>query len=462
MIEKVKNFIHRHQLLKQNAVVLVGVSGGPDSLALLHLLWSMKDEWNIFLVAAHVDHMFRGKESEDDLHFVVRFCRELGIRCETKQINVKEYQLKTNLTAQEAARECRYQFFKELMEKYQADFLALGHHGDDQIETILMRLTRGSTQEGYAGIKAKRPFATGHIIRPLLAVSKSEIEAYCRRNNLEPRRDPSNEKDVYTRNRFRHHILPFLKDENPNVHEKFQQFSERMTEDENLLEELTKEKMNTVIKEKSKSSVIMNRNEFCQLPLPLQRRGIQLILNYLYEKIPSSLSSVHIENVLSFLSGEHPSGTLHFPKGLKIVRSYDIGVFRFEEKKGSPFYFTLSFPSRLPLSNGYEIISTQTENFPDEVKGNDWFVIDPDDVTFPLIVRNRRQGDRMKVKGMNGTKKVKTIFIDEKIPLEERDQWPIVEDADGNILWIPGLKKSIFEATNIFKNNYIVLQYKKQ
>jgi tRNA(Ile)-lysidine synthase len=198
------------------------------------------------------------------------------------------------------------------------------------------------------------------------------------------------------------------------------------------------------------------------MPLPLQRRGIQLILNYLYEKIPSSLSSVHIENVLTFLSGVHPSGTLHFPKGLKIVRSYDMGIFRFEEKKGSPFYFTLSFPSRLPLSNGYEIISTQTESFPDKIKGNNWFVIDPDNVTFPLIVRNRRQGDRMKVKGMNGTKKVKTIFIDEKIPLEERDQWPIVEDADGNILWIPGLKKSIFEATNISKNNYIVLQYKKQ
>jgi tRNA(Ile)-lysidine synthase len=462
MVGKVKNFIHRHQLLKQHAVVLVGVSGGPDSLALLHLLWSIKEEWNLSLVAAHVDHMFRGKESEEDLHFVLNYCHKLGIPCETRQINVKEYQMKRNLTAQEAARECRYQFFKELMEKYQADFLALGHHGDDQIETILMRLTRGSTQEGYAGIKAKRPFATGFIIRPFLAISKSEIEEYCARNNLKPRRDPSNEKDVYTRNRFRHHVLPFLKEENPNVHEKFQQFSEKMMEDELLLVELTKEKMNTVIKKKSQSSVIMNRNEFCQLPLPLQRRGIQLILNYLYEKIPSSLSSVHIENVLTFLSGVHPSGTLHFPKGLKIVRSYDMGIFRFEEKKGSPFYFTLSFPSRLPLSNGYEIISTQTESFPDKIKGNNWFVIDPDNVTFPLIVRNRRQGDRMKVKGMNGTKKVKTIFIDEKIPLEERDQWPIVEDADGNILWIPGLKKSIFEATNISKNNYIVLQYKKQ
>jgi tRNA(Ile)-lysidine synthase len=461
MLEKVRLFLKKHQLFTSHSTVVVGVSGGPDSLALLHVLWNIQNEYQLKIVAAHVDHMFRGKQSEEDMNFVKRFCDELGIICEAEQIDVPKFQRRSRLSAQAAARECRYRFFEQVMQKYSARYLALGHHGDDQIETILMRLVRGSSGKGYGGIPVKREFGSGYIIRPFLSVSRDEIETYCRKHQLEPRYDPSNEKDDYTRNRFRHHIVPLLKKENPNVHERFQHYSEMVMEDEAFLEELTLQAMNKVIK-KQCGKLTLQIEPFKTISKPLQRRGIQLILNYLYRDIPPSLSSIHINNVLMLLNSKHPSGRLDFPNGLKIIRSYDTCVFTFQEEGKNTYHFKLEVPSVLPLPNGYAIISEFWEHYPKELKGNHVFIIDPDSVSLPLQVRTRRTGDRMTLKGTRGTKKIKDIFIDAKISLTEREGWPIVEDSKGSILWIPNLKKSVYEATDITKKHYIVLHYKKQ
>jgi tRNA(Ile)-lysidine synthase len=461
MLEKVRLFLKKHQLLTSHSTVVVGVSGGPDSLALLHVFQNIQSEYQLKIIAAHVDHMFRGKQSEEDMNFVKHFCDELGIICEAKQINVPEFQKRSGLSAQAAARECRYRFFEQVMKKYSAHYLALGHHGDDQIETVLMKLVRGSIGRGYGGIPVKRKFGTGYIIRPFLSVSRNEIETYCREQRLQPRYDPSNEKDDYTRNRFRHHIVPLLKKENPNVHERFQHYSEMVMEDEAFLEELTLQAMNKVIK-KQQGKITLEIEPFRTMPKPLQRRGIQLILNYLYKDIPPSLSSVHINNLLTFLNNKHPSGRMDFPSGLKIIRSYGICTFMFQEAQVNTYHFRLEIPSVLSLPNGYAIVSEFWEHYPKELTGNHIFIIDPESVPLPLYVRTRRDGDRMALKGTNGTKKIKDIFIDAKIPLAERKSWPIVEDAAGNIIWIPQLKKSVYEATDITKKRYIVLHYKEQ
>ncbi|MBB5325831.1 tRNA(Ile)-lysidine synthase [Anoxybacillus tepidamans] len=461
MLSTVRSFIEKHQLLTPNSTVIVGVSGGPDSLALLHFFYTIQHEWNIKLVAAHVDHMLRGKQSEEDMNFVKHFCDELSIICEAKQIDVASFQRQTKMGAQEAARECRYRFFREVMEKYFASYVALAHHGDDQIETVLMRLVRGSSGKGYAGIPVKRPFHFGYIIRPFLCVSRNDIEVYCNEHGLEPRYDASNEKDDYTRNRFRHVLLPFLKKENPRVHERFQHYSETLLEDEIFLEKLTNEAMNKVV-EKRFDEIILQIQPFQTMPKPLQRRGIQLILNYLYGGIPSSLSSIHISNVLTFLNHNHPSGRLDFPKGLKIIRSYDVCHFTFQEKKTDAYIFDLHIPSTLYLPNGYAIISEFREHYPKEAKGNDVLILDPEAIAFPLRVRTRRAGDRMTLKGTNGTKKIKEIFIEKKIPMYDRESWPVVEDGKGRILWLPKLKKSVFEATDVTKTRYLVLHYKEQ
>jgi tRNA(Ile)-lysidine synthase len=461
MLEKVRLFLKKHDLLVPNSTVVIGVSGGPDSLALLDIFLKLQNEFQLHIIAAHIDHMFRGKQSEEDMEFVKRFCAERRIICEVKQMNVPEFQKRSQLSAQVAARQCRYRFFAEVMKKHSARYLALGHHGDDQVETILMRLVRGSIGRGYGGIPVKREFGPGYIIRPLLSVSRDEIEAYCKEQQLQPRYDPSNEKDTYTRNRFRHYVVPLLKKENPNVHERFQHFSEMVAEDEAFLEELTLQALDKVIKRQQRK-VIMQIQSFKAMPKPLQRRGIQLILNYLYEDIPSDLSSIHISSFLTFLERKDPSGSLDFPNGLKIIRSYDCCTFTFQEERMDQYHFKLEIPSVLSLPNGHAIISEVWEHYPKELTGNDVFIIDSESVSLPLHVRTRRAGDRMTLKGTNGTKKIKDIFIDAKIPLAERETWPIVEDGTGNILWLPCLKKSIYEATDITKKRYIVLHYKEQ
>ncbi|BBW98115.1 tRNA lysidine(34) synthetase TilS [Geobacillus sp. FSL W8-0032] len=459
MIEKVRAFIDKHRLLAEGTTVIVGVSGGPDSLALLHVLLSLRGERKLRLVAAHVDHMFRGRESEEDMEFVKHFCAQHRIVCEAAQIDVRAFQRRMGMGAQEAARRCRYDFFAKMMEKHRAQYLALGHHGDDQVETILMRLVRGSTSKGYAGIPVKRPFQGGDLIRPLLAVSRAEIEDYCAKEGLAPRRDPSNEKDDYTRNRFRHHIIPLLRQENPRLHERFQQYSEMMAEDERFLEELASEALNKVM-ENELGDVVLRIGPFLALPRPLQRRALQELLLRLYGGVPPALTSVHIHHILMLCESGQPSGTLDLPQGLQAVRSYDRCLFTFGQKPcGKGYRFELPVPARLPLPNGRAIVSEFREHYPGKQAGKDVFIIDPASIALPLYVRTRRHGDRMVLKGTGGTKKLKEIFIEAKVPRMERDCWPVVEDADGRVLWVPGLKKSAFEAKNQGKGPYILLHY---
>ncbi|WP_010285414.1 tRNA lysidine(34) synthetase TilS [Bacillus timonensis] len=459
MIEKVNQFIQKHELIKEGSTIIVGVSGGPDSLALLHYLFHQQKEST--LIAAHVDHMFRGKESEEDLLYVREFCESYQIPFESIQVDVTSYKKEHSISSQVAAREVRYDFFADVMRKYKAEYLALGHHGDDQIETILMRLVRGSKGIGYAGMQVKRPFSCGSIIRPFLAVTKADIEKYCLELSLVPKRDPSNDRDDYTRNRFRHHVLPFLKQENPAVHEHFLRFNQYITEDNQVLDELTIEKMNKVMKRNGENDIEIEISPFLAMPKSLQRRGIQLILNYLYKELPHSLSAVHIDNLITFLESNHPSGELHFPAGLRIVKSYDSCTYTYKDckEKPSPYRFRIDTPGLYKLEDGSEIKSQIRKDYPQALVGNDCFVIDPDTIHLPIFVRTRKVGDKMTVKGMNGSKKVKDIFIDEKIPLHRRDLWPIVEDEQGEVLWLPGLKKSSYEATSKTKSNYIVLQY---
>ncbi|MFP7737867.1 tRNA lysidine(34) synthetase TilS [Priestia aryabhattai] len=458
MEKQVNNFITKHQLLPAGSTVVVGVSGGPDSLALLHFLWSLKEQKSLTIIAAHVDHMFRGKESKQDMEYVQNYCKQLNIKCEAKQIDVTSYQKERKLSSQVAARECRYTFFTHVMKKHKANLLALGHHGDDQVETMLMRMVRGSTMSGYAGMQPKRPYADGFIIRPFLAVTKEEINHYCELHELTPRIDPSNEKDSYTRNRFRHYVLPFLKQENATVHEKFQQFSENLHEDQAYLEELTTDVMNKVMRKKLKNEILIDRDCFLRIRKPLQRRGIQLILNYLYKEIPPTLSSTHVDTLVGFCKSEKPSGTLDFPNGLRIIRSYNDCLFTFNEGNIEPYEFIVPIPGVVELPNGHQLIC-EIHNKVEDIKGNDIFLLDEAHDLKSLKVRTRKNGDKMRVKGMKGHKKVKDIFIDEKIPLHFRDHWPVVEDSQGTILWLPGLKKSAYEL-HTHKSRYVILYYK--
>ncbi|WP_078378374.1 tRNA lysidine(34) synthetase TilS [Sutcliffiella halmapala] len=463
MWSNVSTFIQKHDLLPEKSVVVVGVSGGADSISLLHYLYNLRIEKDLKLVVAHVDHMFRGKQSEEDLLFVQTECEKRNIPFEAKQIDVPAYQHEHKLSAQVAARECRYQFYQEVMTKYGANVLALGHHGDDQIETMLMRIGRGSSIAGYAGILAKRPFGKGWIVRPLLSVTKDEVHSYIEENMLSYRHDPSNDKDTYRRNRLRHQVLPILKEEFPTLHEKFQSFSEQIQEDNFYLEELTKKEWNKVIKTKTDTRVVLCRKPLLLMAKPLQRRGFQLILNYLYNnEIPPSLSSIHIDNLLSLLESEHPSGMLHFPNGLHVTRSYNDCTLTFENERTIPFRAMIEVPGKITLPTNDVIICEVWTHYKHNVSvEQNQAIINLSNVTLPLNVRTRRDGDRIKLKGTQGSKKLKSVFIEEKVPINKRNVWPLIVDAQDNILWVPLLKRSSFEVTEETAGPVLVVTFKK-
>lgn len=462
-VKSIVDFLNKHRLSLKNKTIIVGVSGGPDSIALLHALKSTIPG-SSRLIAAHVDHMFRGEESAKDLRFVQRFCESESIDCEAVQIDVSQFAKEKQMNKQAAARVCRYRFFEEVMRKNKASFLALGHHGDDQIETMLMRLSNGTVGKGLSGIQPVRSFGPGWIIRPFLSISKDEILGYCQSQNLVYRTDQSNFEDNYTRNRFRKNVLPFLKSESPKVHKHFQYASETLADDETYLQALTKEKMNKVIKNQSSQSVEIDLNRFAELPLPLQRRGILLLLNYLYENVPLTFASIHIETFLEFVSQNKSSGSLDFPNGLKVIKSYESCIFSFNHSlnEHNSFFFQIDRlkDCRLQLPNSSLLeFSTREDQLTGQEKNT--FVISLSKTPFPLYVRSRKTGDRMKVKGMNGSKKVKDIFIDEKIPRSQRDYWPIVTNANHEIIWLPGLKKSVFEEADASINDRVVIKYRQ-
>jgi tRNA(Ile)-lysidine synthase len=455
--QKVEAFLKRHDIKLKNSNVIVGVSGGPDSLALLYFLWSRREAWNLTIVCAHVDHMFRGIESYHEAKFVEQFCIEHNIPFEAKQIDVPAYMATTKKSSQVAAREVRYAFYKRVMADYQNPYLALGHHGDDQIETVLMRLTRGSTGKARAGISLKRNFSNGEIIRPFLCLTKQEIEDYCKQHQLNPRQDPSNLKNDYSRNRFRNQLLPFLKKENPKVHEHFQRFSEELRDDEDLLYELTVKEMNKVM-EKNHGEITLDIKSFTTMPMPLQRRGIQLILNYLYQEKPNSLSAIHTNQLFTLINHSQPSGSLDFPNGLRITRSYHCIYFQFSPLSPSPYRFELTAPGIVQLPDGSKI-SIENRNDAPSVVGLDQLVLDLSEYSFPIIIRTRKNGDRMSLKGMNGTKKIKDIFIDEKLPIHKRNEWPIIADHEDRILWVPGIKHASIPAKDKLNSRYLLFTY---
>ncbi|HEX6922430.1 MAG TPA: tRNA lysidine(34) synthetase TilS [Bacillales bacterium] len=462
MRQDVDRFIKRHHLLKKGAVVVVGISGGPDSMALLDYLESVRHSWGLTLIAASADHSLRGSESAEDLAYVESFCLDKEIIFEGRQLDVKAYRDKHGLSVQAAARDCRYHFFSDIMDKYSADFLALAHHGDDQVETMLMRQVRGSIGSARAGIPLRRPFASGKIIRPLLAVDKAAIETYCREQGINPRRDPSNESDAYTRNRFRHHVLPFLKEENPNTHTRFQLESEMLHDDHLYLEQLAKARLDEVTIAKNAEQVTLSIKVFRDMPMALQRRLIHLVLDYLYRQIPSSLSVKHIEDVIWLLSREHPSGGLDFPLGLKAVRSYDHLIFTYkkEEDEKCAYEHRLTVPGEIRIPGG-RIVAEFAGEYHQHPDDNDGFVCDADLVRLPLRVRTRRPGDRLSPKGMKGSKKVKAIFINGKIPRDSRKSWPLVVDAEDTVLWVPGLKHSRVAHPSAETRQLIVLRFRQ-
>lgn len=454
---RIENFILKHDLIRPDEKLLVAVSGGPDSFALLHFLLERYKE-NVSI--AHLDHALR-VESIDEKEYLEQFAKEQHVPFYSKRVDIKKLQAEMKMTFEEAARHARYAFFESIVAEQGFDKLVLAHHADDQVETILMRLVRGSFGSGYAGMRAIRPFSSGKLIRPFLEETKETILTYAQAAGLHYFVDETNDSPLYTRNRYRRELLPFLKKENPRVAEHFARFSAELQEDMDFLDELAKQKFAEFGEVKS-SGVELQISGIKSAAFPLQRRLIHLLLNYLYKNAEmKEISARNVQDILELVESDNPSAKLNLPKGLEIRRVYErIEGFFPVEQKNQEFYYQMEAGDRIVLRDGSELKMRQKSSSV-ETSGLDGIIVNADEVTLPLIVRTRLPGDKMKLKGSGGTKKIKEILITEKVPRHLRDSIPIVTDFTGRILWIPGIKKSNQDTKPSREKKQYIIRYRK-
>lgn len=424
-----------------NDKIVIGCSTGPDSMALVDMLLKIRDKYNLYLIIAHVNHNVR-KESYDEAEFIKNYCASNNIIFESMVI--EEY---GDDNFHNEARNIRYNFFDEVVQKYEAQYLMTAHHGDDLMETILMRIVRGSNLNGYSGFKNIVEMDNYKIVRPLIAYTKNELEAYDKENNVTYFIDSSNGKDKYTRNRYRKYILPFLKNEDENVHLKFLKFSKSLEDACRFIDKVTKNAIKScVIDDKIVVDKFLSEDEF------IQREILYSLLGEFYQDDLILINDKHIDIILDLINSKKSNSFINLPNDVIARKSYnEFEITRNIDVIGA---YEIEFDKYVMLPNNHSIeIISQTDN-----NSNDICRLNSKDIVLPLIVRTRRVGDRIKVKGLDGSRKVKDIFIDKKISLSDRDSWPIVVDSSGEVVWIPGIKKSKKDK-KISEDYDIILKY---
>ncbi|MBA4495805.1 tRNA lysidine(34) synthetase TilS [Paenactinomyces guangxiensis] len=449
-LELLKQEIEQHQLLKQGETVLVGVSGGPDSIALLHGLHQLSPDYGWSLFVIHVNHQLRGKESDEDAHYVEDCCEKWNIPCRIERVDVSGVIAAGGGNKQATARRLRYEAFQNAAESFNADKLALAHHADDQAETILMRFIRGTGVAGLKGMDRVRSWNGIQLIRPLLGISRQEIESYCAERDLHPRFDQSNLSLTYTRNQVRLQLIPMLTTYNPQVKEAILQLSEVVREEEKVWDQLVQDAFKEILVKKSDSSITLDVSSFLHFPVALQRRIVKLILSCLLRQGTSEATLDSIEQVRKVSIHKNPSVSIDLPGRIKVEREYQLLRIKVlgrangqkQEKAGAePVVLSVPGVTSLPGFVGRIEIIVSDQPIHSLQPCRDWTVFDAEKIRPPLLVRSRRPGDRMTCYGLNGTKKLKNLFIDAKIPRQSRDSYPIVT-ADEDIIWVPGVRRS--------------------
>ena len=425
----------------QNDRIVIGCSTGPDSMALLDMVLKLREKYNLSIIVAHVNHNVR-KESFEEAEFLKEYCDKNSLIFES--MIIEDY---GDDNFHNEARNIRYNFFENIVHKYEAKYLMTAHHGDDLMETILMRIVRGSNLSGYSGFKSVVDMDGYYIVRPLIYYTKAELEEYDKENNVKYYIDSSNLKDKYTRNRYRKYVLPFLKEEEKDVHTKFYKFSNTLLEASKFIDKARNRAINRVIDD---NKIVIDK--FLEEDVYIQREILYYLLSEFYQDDLLLLSDKHINLILELINSSKANSYINLPNEVLARKNYNYFEIVKEVDEISNYDIEFDKMVDLPNSHKIELIDNTDDN------SNNICRLDSSEVTLPLIVRTRKMGDKISVKGLNGTKKVKDIFIDKKISLKDRDMWPIVIDSKGNIVWIPGIKKSRFDKKKTEKYD-IILKY---
>lgn len=408
--------------IKENDNIICAVSGGPDSMALLMILKSFKDSYKFNIVVAHVNHHLR-KESDKEERYIRDFCEHNGLIFEIYDYFPRDLK---NLEAK--ARQARYEFFEKLIDKYNSKYLFTAHHSDDLIETILMKLVRGSTINGYTGFKIEDKRKNYSLYRPLLLADKNQILRYLKERKQKYFIDKTNKISLFTRNRYRLKIIPLLRKENPNINSSFLDYSLSIFEMNSYIEKQVEEIYDKIVSNKK-----INLEKFNKEDIIIKKKILERFLEDEYQSDIIEINKRHINLILSITEDYFGKKTLDMPFNKVLVREYK-ELYFFKE---SHYIKTEEVLDKNKVFNMFKIYLDKDGN----LDNNFVMRLNKKDVKLPLIIRTVKEDDVIILNNV-GTKKVKDIFKDSKVKEEIRKYYPIIADSNNKIVFIPGLKKS--------------------
>lgn len=440
MIEKTfRDTIRRLGMLRKGDSVIAAVSGGADSAVMLRLLCSVRDELDLKLSVCHLNHNMRGAESRRDLEFVKKEAARLGLRFFGKTLRKGSLGIKGRST-QEAAREARYAFLAEAAKKAGAGKIALGHTLDDQAETVLLRLLKGSSLSGLSGIPPVRePF-----IRPLIEVKREEIERYAKAEAIKFVTDSTNRTAKYLRNSVRLSLIPFIESNyNRSIKETLARTASVLAVDNAFIEKAATEAFKATLIERGKNRVVLERLKLNGLHPAVSSRVFLKAAGEFDSETQSALTSAHVEAFLSIAEGRSPSASIRLPGGAIARREYErLIITKGAAVKTNTSGKRLKVPGRTMLPGMGEFESEVLDKRPKSLlTGDDIVYLDMDEAGEGLYIRTMRPGDRMVPFGMDGHKKVKDILIDAKVPREDRQSLPLLLKGE-EVVWVPGVRRS--------------------
>ncbi|CAM3256219.1 tRNA lysidine(34) synthetase TilS [Filibacter tadaridae] len=458
LVQDVLQFSTKWSLVAPGDRLLIACSGGVDSIALLHFMASERERMKIELAAVHVDHMLRGEESAIDGDLVEQLCETLGIPFFGGSVPVPAIVAEEGGNIQAVCREERYAYFSTIMNRYGYHVLATAHHAEDQLETMMMQLTKGTRP---SGMPVKRNMDGGKLIRPFLPAMKADLYSYVKENDLQFREDPSNQSEKYMRNRLRHHVMPFILTENHLAAKNAVEVAGRIQEDDDLLDKLTTVNFDRIVAFTAEGLPSVDRKAFTDMHPALQKRMITLLLNYLYdgESIPVEYTNELISQLFHHISEQKGNVSIDLPRGGQFIREYDKLTF---SRATKPFEQGTEkvFPEGSWTKWGREVQMywNKLDELPAEAFADtdEIMYFDLPDSAFPLTIKSRTDGDRILLPGMKHSKRLSRLFIDEKVAMSQRDCWPIITTAQGEICAVPGVRYGVaFSKIKASRNKYI-------
>lgn len=460
MLETAYKTIKKYDMIQDSDCIVVGISGGADSVSLFHFLCSIQSQYNLTLVGVHIHHGIRGIDADLDADYVAQLCENYNIRCEIFRYDIHKEAIKLKVTEEEAGRIIRYKVFTQILKKYNANKIAVAHNMNDQSETLIMRLFRGTGLRGLTGI----PSIRDNIIRPLIQCSRESIEEYCQENNLEYKKDYTNDMNIYTRNKIRLQLIPWIKENfNPSIVQTLSKMSTLLQEEENYIEDQAKLAYKLCAVSQNTKKVQLNINNLKNYPDVIKKRVIRIALQCLRKDL-HDIELTHIIQAIELINKD-TGKKINLTESIIIEKQYNILCLYINNYKINKNYcYNLNLNGELYIreANLYiksEIKNKDCANFFEQKSNNLCTkVFDYDKINDNVNIRTRLAGDKIYLKG-SGTKKLKEFFIDIKLPREQRNNIALLA-AGGNIIWVFGHRTSGAYDVDEDTKTILCIQYK--